>query len=58
MYECLSGLPPFDADDHTATLRKIVRWYHYLALSPDLVLKMSSQSIDFLLSLLTLETKR
>jgi serine/threonine kinase 38 len=58
MYECLVGYTPFYANDPVSTCRKILRWKQSLEVPANVTEKVSSECIDFMLSLLREETSR
>ena len=53
LYECLIGYTPFYAEEPVVTCRKILRWAHFLEVPDNIVSTVSSECIDFLLSLIT-----
>uniref|UniRef100_A0A7S1TZ34 non-specific serine/threonine protein kinase n=1 Tax=Phaeomonas parva TaxID=124430 RepID=A0A7S1TZ34_9STRA len=58
MYECLVGYTPFYADEPIMTCRKILRWRKFLEIPAATQQKLSSECVDFLLSLMTAADRR
>jgi len=53
MYECLVGFTPFYAEEPVITCKKILRWEQFLDIPEEVAASLSSECLDFMLSLLT-----
>lgn len=58
MYECLVGYTPFYADDPVATCKKILKWDENLDLPEEIAETLSTECVDFLLSLINDASER
>lgn len=51
--QCLVGFTPFYAEEPVITCKKILRWEQYLDIPEEVAASLSSECLDFMLSLLT-----
>jgi hypothetical protein len=51
--QCLVGFTPFYSEEPVITCKKILRWEQFLDIPEEVAASLSSECLDFMLSLLT-----
>jgi hypothetical protein len=53
LLQCLVGFTPFYSEEPVITCKKILRWEQFLDIPEEVAASLSSECLDFMLSLLT-----